>query len=880
MSDIVSTTQPNGTSTNAKESTENKEKKEKTKKASFPRSPSFIKEHAHLQGPKLYALKTEWSPNDIDTIQKSIMDHVEYTLARTKYNFDSSAAYSATAFSVRDRLIERWNESQQFFTDVDPKRVYYLSMEFLMGRSLQNALYNMNIKNSFTDALLELGYRLEDLYSEEKDAALGNGGLGRLAACFMDSLATMKYPAWGYGLRYHYGMFEQGIYDGYQTELPDYWLVYGNPWDIERVDVQYKVRFYGHVVESYNAAGEPKYSWEGGEIVLAVAYDTPVPGYKTVNTNNIRLWSSKPYKEFDLQQFNEGNYLTAVETKQRSENITSVLYPNDNTYSGKELRLKQQYFFVSATLSDIVRRFKKIHGTSEWGKFPDKVAIQLNDTHPSISIVELMRKLMDDEGLKWDFAWDIVTRTFAYTNHTILPEALEMWPVSLMQHLLPRHMQLIYQINHRFLKLIEQNFPGDVEKLRRMSIIEEGFEKKVRMAHLAIVGSHCVNGVAQLHTELVKKKVFPDFVQLWPEKFKGITNGVTPRRWIEQANPMLSELITRWLHSDDWTLNLNLVSQLAELSEDRQFQHEWSLIKQVNKQRLANFIKKTTGVSVNPKALFDVQIKRIHEYKRQLLNILHVIHRYLTIKKATDAERNEIVPRVVIFAGKAAPGYVMAKRHIKLINSVADVINNDTTINDLLKVVFIPNYNVSMAQILIPAADINEQISTAGTEASGTSNMKFAMNGSLIIGTLDGANVEIADEVGIENLFIFGLRTEQIEPTRQSMREGKIKADPRIQKVFQAIQGGVFGSPEIFQPILDALTHNDHYLLIADFPLYLEAQAKVDETWKNQKSWIKKSILNTARTYRFNSDRSILEYATQIWNVAPCPVTESLHRLY
>ncbi|KAN0055239.1 hypothetical protein ACTA71_008342 [Dictyostelium dimigraforme] len=829
------------------------------------------------KGSKLFALKTDFLKNDEDSIQKDILDHVEYTLARTKYNFDSFSAYQGSAYSVRDRLIERWNETQQYYTERDPKRVYYLSMEFLMGRSLQNAIYNMNLKDEYHNALLELGFEMEDLYEEEKDAALGNGGLGRLAACFMDSLATLKYPAWGYGLRYNYGMFEQGIYDGYQTEVPDYWLVAGNPWEIERLDVQYTVRFYGQVTEKKSSEGS-KFEWDHGELVQAIAYDTPVPGYHTTNTNNIRLWSSKPHKEFDLDAFNGGNYLSAVEAKQRSENITSVLYPNDNTYSGKELRLKQQYFFVAATLCDVIRRFKKSH--QNWQDFPNKVAIQLNDTHPTIGVVELFRKLIDEEGLQWEEAWDIVTKTFAYTNHTILPEALEMWPVSLIEDLLPRHMQLIYGINHRFLIQVTQKWPGDIGKMRGLSIIQEGEEKKVRMAHLAIVGSHCVNGVAAMHSDLVKHKVFPDFFDLWPEKFQNKTNGVTPRRWIEQANPGLSQIFTKWLGTDKWTTDLELVKGIKEHMDNPELIAEWKYVKQANKQRLAEFILKHCGIQVNPNALFDVHIKRIHEYKRQLLNILSVIYRYLSIKKMSPKDRAQVVPRVVIFAGKAAPGYVMAKRHIKLINSVAEVINRDKEVDQYLKVVFIANYNVSIAQVIVPASDINQQISTAGTEASGTSNMKFTMNGSLIIGTLDGANVEIAEEVGQENMFIFGLRTNEVEAAREKMANKEVVIDPRLQEVFLNIELGTFGPPDIFRPILDSLIYSDFYLSIQDFPLYLDSQASVDELWKDQNAWVKKSIINSASTYFFSSDRAMNEYAEQIWDIKPCEVETTLNRRY
>lgn len=828
---------------------------------------------------KLFDLKTGFLNNDTDTIQRNIIDHVEYTLARTKYNFDGFAAYQGTAYSVRDRLIEKWNETQQYYTEKDVKRVYYLSLEFLMGRSLQNAVTNMGIKDSFALALSELGNQLEDIYEHEKDAALGNGGLGRLAACFMDSMATLDYPAWGYGLRYNYGMFEQGIYDGYQTELPDYWLVHGNPWEIERLDVQYMVRFYGHVVATPLADGTKKYNWEGGEIVRAVAYDTPVPGYHTTNTNNIRLWSSKPHKEFDLQNFNQGNYFSAVELKQRSENITSVLYPNDNTYVGKELRLKQQYFFIAATLCDVIRRYKKRHST--WVDFPKKVAIQLNDTHPTMAIVELLRKLIDEEGLTWDEAYPIVQNTFAYTNHTVLPEALEMWPVSLVENLLPRHMQIIYQLNHWFLThVVLEKWPSDPERMKNLSIIEEGWEKRVRMANLAIVVCHRVNGVAAMHTEILKNSTFSDFNILWPEKFQNKTNGVTPRRWLLQINPSLSDVITKWLKTDEWALNLDLLEGLKKYADDPALQQDISDAKMANKSRLAAYIRNNFGVEVNPTALFDVHIKRIHEYKRQLLNIFHVMHRYLAIKEMSPAARQKVVPRVVFFAGKAAPGYAMAKRHIKLINSVAEVVNNDNDVKEYLKVFFVPNYNVSLAGLMIPASDINQQISTAGTEASGTSNMKFAINGSLIIGTMDGANVEIAQCVGEENMFIFGLRAEAVEVARMHMSVGLIKPDPRLQEVFEAMEAGTFGPADTITPIIDALNSNDRYLVVADFPSYAEAQQRVDELWHNKKEWARMSIVNTATTGMFSSDRTVKQYAEDIWEIKPCRVPTSTTRLY
>jgi starch phosphorylase len=680
--------------------------------------------------------------------------------------------------SLRDRVIERWKDTDLFFQQQNVKRVNYLSLEFLLGRSLQNAMSNLGLNDVFRRALYELGIKMEELYDEEHDAGLGNGGLGRLAACFLDSMATMNYPGWGYGLRYNYGMFEQKIKNGYQVELPDYWLIAGNPWEIERNDVMYTVRMYGHVsemtapvppkIESHEDELDlKKYHWEGGELVVAVAYDVPVPGFNTFNTINLRLWSSRPSNEFDLDHFNQGDYFKAIEGKQRSETICSVLYPNDNTYTGKELRLKQQYFFVSATIQDILYRFKQTKKPLD--EFPNFNSIQLNDTHPTLGIAELMRILIDEEGLKWKQAWGITQRTFSYTNHTVMPEALEKWSVSLMERLLPRHMKLIYDINHYWLRVVEKRWPGDIGKLKALSIIEEEPEKKVRMAHLAIVVSHTVNGVAALHTDLLVQQVFPEFNQMFPNKFVNVTNGVTPRRWVAQSNPMLSALISKFLKTEEWKTNLSLLAGLRKYADDAALQKEWAKVKRKNKKRLVKYIREKLGVRITEDALFDVQIKRFHEYKRQLLLILGTLWRYRQIKGMSDEEKADVVPRVVIFGGKAAPGYYMAKLIIKLINTAAEVINNDPDVGDLLKLVFVPNYCVSLAELLIPATDLSEQISTAGHEASGTSNMKFAMNGALTIGTMDGANIEIREEVGPENIFIFGALTPDVPKLRKAV---------------------------------------------------------------------------------------------------------------
>jgi len=790
---------------------------------------------------------------------------------------DNFGSYQGTAYSLRDRLIDKWNITQQHHTREDPKRVYYLSLEFLLGRSLDSCLLSLGVKDIYKKALDELGFRLEDLIGEEVDAALGNGGLGRLAACYMDSLATLDYPAWGYGIRYNYGIFKQLIVDGYQTEFPDYWLNFGNPWEIERLDVSYEVRFRGYVNKVTEEDGTISYVWEGGEKVVAVAYDVPIPGYGTMNTINIRLWSAKPAREFDFAMFNDGNYEKAVEEQKSAENITSVLYPNDNHMVGKILRLKQQYFFVCATLQDAIRRFKKTN--RPWSDFPYQVSIQLNDTHPTLGIPELQRILIDEEGLSWDDAWDIVTKTFSFTNHTVLPEALERWAVPLIQDLLPRHMMIIFDINLFFLQKVEKKFPGDRDRLRRMSIIEEGHPQNVRMAFLAIVGSHTVNGVAELHSNLIKNVIFPDFVEYYEgNKFTNVTNGITPRRWLYQCNPALSDFISSKLGGDGWVKDLEQLKQLKQYADDPAVQKQWMAIKRQNKVRLADYIHSITSIQVSPDSLFDIQVKRIHEYKRQFMNILGVIHRYLRLKKMTPEQKAKEVPRLVVFAGKSAPGYFIAKLVIKLINSVGEVVNNDPEIGDILKVVFIPNYNVSLAEIIIPASDISQHISTAGTEASGTSNMKFVLNGGIILGTVDGANIEIGEEIGEDNIFFFGVKADEVEDIRHLNRYRKIEMDPDLRNVLDAIERGTFGDPKIFEPLVATLTvGGDYYLISKDFASYIEAQADADEAYKDKVGWAKKSILCTAGMSKFSSDRSINEYAERIWKIKPCSVPATLN---
>ncbi|EME47100.1 glycosyltransferase family 35 protein [Dothistroma septosporum NZE10] len=805
-----------------------------------------------------------------DEFDAEVVRHIETTLARSLFNCDEAAAYSGTALAFRDRLVIEWNKTQQLQTSADPKRVYYLSLEFLMGRALDNAMLNTNMKDVAVDGLKDLGFRMEDIITQERDAALGNGGLGRLAACFLDSLATLNYPAWGYALRYRYGIFKQEIVDGYQVEVPDYWLDF-NPWEFPRHDVTVDIQFYGNVRKyTDDKTGKQVSVWENGEIVTAVAYDAPIPGYGTKTTNNLRLWTSKAsHGEFDFTKFNSGEYEASVADQQRAETISSVLYPNDSLERGKELRLKQQYFWCAASLFDIVRRFKK--SKKAWSEFPNQVAIQLNDTHPTLAIPELQRILIDQEGLDWDEAWSIVQKTFGYTNHTVLPEALEKWSVPLIQHLLPRHLQIIYDINLNFLQFVERNFPKEREMLGRVSIIEESQPKMVRMAYLALIGSHKVNGVAELHSDLIKTTIFKDFVKIYgPDKFTNVTNGITPRRWLHQANPRLSELIASKLGGHDFLRDLTQLHKLENFVDDKEFRKEFQEIKYANKVRLAKMIKEMHGVTVNPTSLFDIQVKRIHEYKRQQLNIFGVIHRYLELKEMSAEDRKKVQPRVSIFGGKAAPGYWMAKTVIHLINQVGAVVNNDKDIGDLLKVVFIEDYNVSKAEIIVPGSDISEHISTAGTEASGTSNMKFVLNGGLIIGTCDGANIEITREVGEDNIFLFGNLSEDVEDLRHSHMYGDFHLDPMLEKVFETIKKGTFGDAGQFSSLVNSIVdHGDYYLVSDDFKSYIDTQKLIDEAYKNQEEWLTKTITSVSRMGFFSSDRCIDEYAEMIWNIEP-----------
>ncbi|KAH3767744.1 glycogen phosphorylase 2 [Pelomyxa schiedti] len=801
----------------------------------------------------LWAHFASYLPDDIDSLQKYFVNHIEHTLALSRSQLAPRSALQALSYCIRDRLIERWKDTDSFFKQEDVKHVAYLSLEYLMGRSLQNALDFMG----------------QYLFMEqEMDAGLGNGGLGRLASCFMDSLATMNYPAWGYGLRYTYGMFAQKFDDqGNQVESPDYWLNFGNPWEIQRLDLTYSIPFYGTVTALPSPPNSPpKCTWTTTEGSVAVAYDIPIPGFNTFNTINMRLWSSKPSTQFDLESFNRGDYFKAVEKRQLAENITNVLYPNDNTMCGKELRLKQQYFFVAATLKDIISRFTATN--KPYAQFHNFVAIQLNDTHPSIGIAELMRILVDEKDVAWTDAWNITIKTFAYTNHTVLPEALEKWPVTMLETLLPRHLRLIYDINHIFLTETKQIFPLDFDLIRNVSIIEEGPNKSIRMANLAIVGSHCVNGVAQIHSELLRTIVFRDFFKIWPHKFHNITNGVTPRRWLHQANPDLSRFITELMGgSQEWIRKLSMIKTIAQHADNPEVQQRWLMVKQYNKRRLAAYVARHFNIILDINALFDIHAKRFHEYKRQLMNCYHIIYRWNKIRGMTPTQRLSVVPRVVIIGGKAAPGYSIAKLIIKLMNQVARVVNSDPEVGDLMKVVFLPNYCVSLAEMMIPASDISQHISTAGMEASGTSNMKFCCNGGLILGTLDGANIEIMDEIGSSNMFIFGAKAQEVS----NLRRNPPPVDPRLQTVFDIIQAGAFGDPRQYVELINR-SHGtgDFYITCADFPSYLEAHATIDRTYQDKPQWARMSIITTACMGRFSSDRSIRQYAEQIWNLQEC----------
>ena len=817
---------------------------------------------------KLEELESEELPVDTESLMRSFVNHLRHTTGKHPTVATQLDGFVSTAHTARDRMADHWTRTWQRWQEERPKRVYYLSMEYLLGRLLEDGLLNLGIDGGMRDALSGLGLDFASLAEQEHDAGLGNGGLGRLAACFLDSMATLGLAGIGYGIRYEYGIFLQDIVGGQQAERPDNWLRYGNPWEFERPERRYNVHFGGRVIQYTGADGQLVHEWVDTHQVLAMAYDTPVPGFRNGVVNTLRLWSAKATRAFDISYFNRGDYIKAVEEKAATESISRVLYPNDEQLAGKELRLKQEYFLVSATLQDALRRHLSQHPSLE--NLHRCAVFQLNDTHPALAVAELVRLLTDRHGISWDRAWSITRECFAYTNHTVLPEALERWPVWLMERLLPRHMQIIYEINARFLEDVRRRHPGDEARVQRVSLIEEGPEKQVRMAHLAIVGSRRVNGVSELHSQIVRERIFRDFAELDRAKFVNQTNGVTPRRWLLKCNPELAKLVTE-LVGTGWETDLGKLEGLTRFADDPAVQSRWRAIKQRNKERLAVHLKQTHGLELDPTHLVDAHVKRIHEYKRQTLNILHVVSLYLALR-ANPAR--DSVPRTFVFSGKAAPGYAMAKRIIHLINAVAEVVNRDERARQNLRVLFVPNYGVSIAELIIPASDVSEQISTAGTEASGTGNMKFALNGALTIGTLDGANIEIKDAVGAENMFLFGLTAEEVDALRDHYDPLKIQlADRDLGRALDAIAGGLFSpdDPGAFRPIVDSLlSGGDPYMVLADFRSYASVQRTIERVYADQTSWTRRSILNVARMGFFSSDRTVAGYARDVWGVEPC----------
>ena len=796
--------------------------------------------------------------------------HLKYTLVDDKFSATKMDHFISLALSVRDHLVSRWLQTQQSYHENNVKRVYYLSMEFLIGRLLTNNLINLGIYDEYKQALDEMGYDISELEETEVEAGLGNGGLGRLAACFLDSIASLGIPGYGYGIRYEFGIFHQKIVRGYQVEMADNWLRVGNPWEIPRPRSLVPVNFYGRVESNQNAQNKKTQKWIDTQNVMAMAHDIPIPGYKNNTVNNLRLWSARSSRELELEHFQAGDYFQAVQNKHESEIISKVLYPADHNQLGKELRFKQEYFFVSASLSDIVRRYKKRH--TSFDMFSEKVAIQLNDTHPALAIVELMRILTDLENVPWEKAWKITVDTFAFTNHTILPEAMEKWSAELFGRVLPRHLEIIFKINQQFMDQILERYPDDVGRMNRMSLIEENHTKYIRMANLSIIGSHSTNGVAELHSTILREKVFSDFHEMFPNRFNNKTNGITPRRWLKACNPELSKLITDYI-GDSWVHDLSEIKKLQDHINDSDLIQRWKKIKTDNKILLSKHIKDSLDLEVDPNSLFETQIKRIHEYKRQVLSILHAIALYNRIRRNPE---NFKAPRTIMFSGKAAPGYAMAKLIIKFINCVADTINTDTSLRGKLKVVFLPNYSVTLAEKIIPASDLSVQISTAGMEASGTGNMKLSLNGALTVGTLDGANIEIMEEVGNDNIFIFGLNANEVMEKKQAGYQPRdlYTQNLELREVLDMVRKGFFSGPQgnLFQPILEnLLDHGDPYMVLADFQPFCDIQEEIGKAYLDSDAWIRKSIINVSRMGKFSSDRSIKEYAEKIWNVPVNP---------
>jgi glycogen phosphorylase len=806
-----------------------------------------------------------------ETLKRAFLDNLFYVQGKFPPRATQNDYYMALAYTVRDRILQRWISTAETYTQKQSRKVCYLSAEFLMGPHLGNNLINLDLYDQVKTAMADLGLNLDTLIAQEEEPGLGNGGLGRLAACYLDSLATLEIPAIGYGIRYEYGIFDQEIHHGWQVEVTDKWLRYGNPWELARPEWSVDVKFGGHTEPYLDKDERYQTRWVPRQVVKGVPYDTPILGYRVNTANTLRLWKAEATESFDFEQFNQGNYYGAVEEKIVSENLTKVLYPNDEKFEGKQLRLKQQHFFVSCSLQDMFRVLQ--NQDMSVTQFPEKFTIQLNDTHPAIAVAELMSLLVDKYEVVWDTAWEITQKSLAYTNHTLLPEALEKWPLKLFGDILPRHLEIIYEINTRFLDRVRVKFPGDPDRLARMSLIDESGERYVRMANLACVGSHAINGVADLHSQLLKQTVLKDFYEFAPELFSNKTNGVTPRRWMVLSNPSLSKLISSRIGTN-WISHLEDLKQLTPLATDTGFQAEWQQVKQSVKQTLADQIQSTIGLTINPKSLFDVQSKRIHEYKRQHLNALHIVSLYARLKADPNLE---ITPRTFIFGGKAAPGYAMAKLMIKLITAIGDVVNHDPAVRDQIKVVYLPNYNVTNSQRVYPAADLSEQISTAGLEASGTGNMKFAMNGALTIGTLDGANVEIREEVGAENFFLFGMTTPEVAALKAKGYNpwSYYNDSPHLKEVVDLIRSGIFshGDTSLFKPLIDKLLLSDPFMLLADFQSYIDCQEHVSQVYRDQRRWTEMSILNTARTGKFSSDRSIREYCSDIWDIKPVDIT-------
>ena len=873
--------EPTDESTKNKEQFLNKNDENKNYKSQLTKSKNHSKKETkpnffELNKEKLKSLFPPLLLKDKTSIQKSILNHIEHTLGSNKFNINNNSLFFSTSTNIKNILISRMNSTEDYILKNNPKKVHYMSIEFLLGRLLQNSLVCLELENNYKEALFDLGVKLEELYEEENDPALGNGGLGRLAACYMDSLSTMNYPGYGYGIRYEYGIFKQVIQNFEQKELPDYWLKNGNPWDVIRLDTKYTIRFYGYCRDSI-VNGKKYRKWCGGDEIIAIPYDIPIPGFKTYNCNTLRLWKSFPKEEFNFEMFNKGDFFSSINDKNNSNYITSVLYPNDNSLNGRELRLMQEYFFCSATIQDIIKKFKKLK--LPWKDFSKYNCIQLNDTHPALAIIELLRILMDEYYLEYNEAFKIVKKSFNYTNHTVLPEALEKWGTDIFKKILPRHMELIFLVNFMFLEEIKLKYPNNNEKLSIFSIIEESTPKQIRMANLSIISSSKINGVAKIHSNLIRKKLFKDFYEIWPKKFTNVTNGITPRRWIHCSFPELSNLLTEFNEGkNDWLGELDILMDLPEKLEKnnlkKEFMAKYKKAKLCAKLRLKNFIKKNLDINIDEHFMFDIMVKRIHEYKRQFLNCLYCIYKYLSIKKMTIEEKSKLNKRVTFFGGKSAPGYTLAKNIIKLINIVSHKINNDEEVNPYFKMIFIPEYKVSSAEIIIPAADISQHISTAGTEASGTSCMKFVMTGSIILGTRDGANIEIAEEIGENNIFLFGKKEEEVSKIREELRNGKRNyISNNLKECFDALYLNKLGDTGFIHDYLTGLKNGgDYYCTCHDFDEYIKIQEKVDKEYQDKEKWDNICFENICHMGFFSSDRCVQNYANDIWKLKPIEV--------